>query len=81
MADSNPARLVGRVEFSRPGVLNRDACEALAFLTRPQPCIPMAKSVRGVCWVEPRLIATVKHFGRTDSGALRAGVLQGLVVA
>ena len=41
----------------------------------------MAKPVRGVCWVEPRLIATVKHFGRTDSGALRAGVLQGLVVA
>jgi bifunctional non-homologous end joining protein LigD len=81
VADSNPTRLVGRVEFSRPGVLNRHACEALAFLTRPQPCIPMAKRVRGVCWVEPRLIATVKHFGRTDSGALRAGVLQGLVVA
>jgi hypothetical protein len=69
------------VEFSRPGVLNRDACEALAFLTRPQPCIFMPRPVRGVFWVEPRLIATVKHFGRTDSGALRAGVLQGLAVA
>jgi bifunctional non-homologous end joining protein LigD len=81
VAESNPARLVGRVEFSRPGVLTRDACEALVFLTCPQPCIPMPKPVRGVWWVEPRLIATVKHFGRTDSGALRAGVLQGLVVA
>jgi hypothetical protein len=27
--------------------------------------------VRGACWVEPRFIATVKHFGRTDSGVLR----------
>jgi hypothetical protein len=33
-----------------------------------------------VCWVEPRLIATEKHFGRTDSGALRADVLRGLAV-
>jgi hypothetical protein len=33
-----------------------------------------------VRWIEPRLIATVKHFGRTG-GALRAGVLLGLDVA
>jgi hypothetical protein len=35
---------------------------------------------RSVRWIEPRLIATVKHFGRTG-GALRAGVLLGLDVA
>jgi hypothetical protein len=34
-----------------------------------QPCIPLSNSVRGVCWVEPRLIATVKHFGRAGGGA------------
>ena len=73
-------RLAGRVEFRRPGVLNDDAREALAFLTRPKPCIPIARPGRGIRWVEPRLIATVKHFGRTGSGALRAGVLQGLAV-
>jgi hypothetical protein len=55
--------------FYLPGILNRDACTALAFLTRPSPCIPLSNSVRGVCWVEPRLIATVKHFGRAGGGA------------
>jgi hypothetical protein len=34
-----------------------------------------------VRWVEPKLIATVKHFGRTGGGALRAGVLQRLAVS
>jgi bifunctional non-homologous end joining protein LigD len=72
-------RLVGRVEYRIPGVLDDDAREALAFLTRPAPCIPVRASHR-IRWVEPRLIATVKHFGRTDGGALRAGVLQALAV-
>jgi bifunctional non-homologous end joining protein LigD len=69
-------RLVGRVEFRLPGVLNDDARQALAFLTRPE----QRTRGRGVRWIEPRLIATVKHFGRTG-GALRAGVLLGLDVA
>jgi ATP-dependent DNA ligase len=64
----------------RPGILDEDAREALEFLTRPKPCIPMARAGRGVGWVEPRLVATVKHLGRTGSGALRAAVLQGLSV-
>jgi bifunctional non-homologous end joining protein LigD len=81
VAERSPSmRLIGRVEFRRPGVLDEDAHEALAFLARPKPCIPVARPERGVRWVEPRLIATVKHFGRTGSGALRAGVLQGLAV-
>ena len=62
----------------RPGVLDEDAREALRFLTRPKPWIPIARPGRGVRWVERRLVATVKHFGRTGTGALRAGVLQGL---
>ena len=81
MAEPEPdLRIVGRIEFYLPGILNRDACAALAFLTRPSPCIRLSNNVRGVL-VEPRLIATVKHFGRTGGGALRAGVLQGLAVA
>ena len=67
-------RPVGRVEFRLPGVLDDDARDALAFLTRPAPCIRVHAS-RGVRWVEPKLMATVKHFGRTGGGALRAGVL------
>ena len=74
-------RIVGRVEFSRPGVLNQDALEALAFLSRSSPPIRLPKQVRGVRWAERRLIATVKHSGRTEEGALRSGVLQGLAVA
>ena len=73
-------RPVGRVEFRLPGVLDDDAREALAFLARPTPCIPVRVS-RGVRWVEPKLVATVRHFGRTGRGALRAGVLQALAVA
>jgi bifunctional non-homologous end joining protein LigD len=80
VAERPSMRPVGRVEFRRAGVLDGDAREALSFLTRPKPCIPMARVGHGVRWVEPRLIATVKHFGRTGSGALRAGVLQGLSV-
>ena len=82
VAETTPApRIVGRIEFARPGVLNRDACEALAYLTRPDPCIRLLKPVRGVRWVEPRLVATVRYFGRSGTGALKSGVLQGLTVA
>jgi bifunctional non-homologous end joining protein LigD len=81
VAERSPSwRLVGRVEFRRPGVLDEDARQALRFLTRPKPCLPISRPGRGVRWVEPRLVATVKHFGRTGSGALRAGVLQVLAV-
>ena len=73
-------RPVGRVEFRLPGVLDDDARDALAFLTRPAPCV-LVRPSRGVRWVEPKLIPTVKHFGRTGGGALRAGVLQALAVA
>jgi bifunctional non-homologous end joining protein LigD len=79
-ASTRGLRPVGRVEFRMPGVLDDDAREALAFLTRPVPCIRMRAS-RGVRWVEPRLIATVKHFGRSHGGSLRAGVLQALAIA
>ena len=41
-------RIVGRIEFYLPGILNRDACAALAFLTRPSPCIRLSNNVRGV---------------------------------
>jgi len=82
VAEPSPRGLrpVGRVEFRVPGVLNDDARDALAFLTRPSPCIRVHAS-RGVRWVEPKLVATVKHFGRTGGGALRAGVLQALAVS
>ena len=81
VAERSPSmRLIGRVEFRRPGVLDDDAREALRFLTRPKPCVPIVRPGRGVRWVEPRLIAIVKHFGRTGTGALRAGVLQALQV-
>ena len=80
VAERGSMRLVGRVEFRCPGVLDDDARAALRFLTRPKPCILVARPGRGVRSVEPRLIATVKHFGRTGGGALRAGVLQGLAV-
>ena len=82
VAEASPRGLrpVGRVEFWKPGVLNHDAREALLFLTRPAPSIRL-RTGRGVRWVEPRLVATVKHFGRTGGGALRAGVLQALAVA
>jgi hypothetical protein len=60
-------------------VLNDDAREALAFLTRSVPCVRLLVS-RSVRWTEPKLIATVQHFGRTSGGALRAGVLQALAV-
>jgi len=67
------------IEFRVPRVLNDDAREALLFLTRPASPTRL-RAGRGVRWVEPRLIATVKHFGRTATGALRAGVLQALDV-
>ena len=54
-------RLIGRAEFRRPGVLDDDAREALRFLTRPKPCIPVARPGRGIRWIEPRLIAIVKR--------------------
>src|SRR5689334_147743 len=57
-------RPVGRVELWKPGVLNGDAHEALLVLTRPSPCIRV-RTGRSVRWLEPRLVATVKHFGRT----------------
>ena len=71
-------RPVGRVEFWRAGVLDDDARQALAFLTRPSPCV-RTRAGRGVHWTEPRLLATVRHFGRS-AGTIRAGVLQGLHV-
>jgi bifunctional non-homologous end joining protein LigD len=74
-------RPAGLVEFRRPGVLNDDAHQALGFLTRPEPCIRIGRSSSRVRWVEPRLIATVKYFGRTGTGALRAAVLQDLSLA
>jgi len=46
---------------------------ALAYLTRSRD--------RRACYVEPRLVAAVRHFGRTGEGYLRAPVLQGLSVA
>jgi ATP-dependent DNA ligase len=71
VAEDVGARLrpVGRIEFRRPGVLDGDAHEALLFLTRPKPCIPSLRPSRHMRWVEPRLIAEVKHFGRTGNGA------------
>jgi bifunctional non-homologous end joining protein LigD len=82
VAEASPRGLrpVGRVEFWWPGVLDDDARQALAFLTRAEPCIRMRAS-RSVRWIEPRLIATVRHFGRSGGGALRAGVLHALAVA
>jgi hypothetical protein len=81
VAEESPRgfQAVGRVEFWKSGLLNDDAREALLFLTRPVPPIRL-RAGRGVRWVEPRLIATVKHFGRTGGGALRAGVLLALDV-
>jgi bifunctional non-homologous end joining protein LigD len=76
---SRGLRPVGRVEFWKSGVLNEDAREALAFLTRSAPCVRL-RARRSVRWTEPKLIATVKHFGRTSGGALRAGMLQALAV-
>jgi bifunctional non-homologous end joining protein LigD len=72
-------RPVGLVEFRRPGVLDQNAHQALACVTRAKPCIPVRRPVRNICWTEPRLVATVKHFGWTGN-ALRAAVLQGLSV-
>ena len=80
VAEPSPSGLrpVGRVEFWRAGALNEDAREALAVLTRPSPCIRI-RAGSGVRWTEPKLLATVRHFGRT--GGVRAGVLQALSVA
>ena len=62
-------RPVGRVEFWSRGVLNEDARRALASRDR------------SACYIEPRLVATVRHFGRTGEGYLPAPVLQGLSAA
>jgi len=72
-------RPVGLVEFRRPGVLDQQAHEALTYLRRSNPCIPLRPARRNICWTEPRLVATVKHFGWTGN-ALRAAVLEGLAV-
>jgi len=65
-------RLIGRIEFWSRGVLGEDARQALAYLIRSRD--------RRACYVEPRLIARVRHFGRTGEGYLRAPVLEGLSV-
>jgi ATP-dependent DNA ligase len=57
-------RPVGRVEFWARGVMTPDAQKALAFLTRSKD--------RGACYVEPRLMAKLRHFGRIGDGYLRA---------
>ena len=51
------------------------------YFLRVRLHLSRVRAGRGVRWVEPRLIATVKHFGRTGGGALRAGVLHTLAVA
>jgi hypothetical protein len=66
-------RPVGKVEFWSRGVMTRDARDALAYLTRSRD--------RRACYVEPRLLASVRHFGRIGDGYLRAPVLEGLSVA
>ena len=69
----NHPRTIARVEFWSRGVLNEDARRALAYLTRSRN--------RRACYVEPLLIATIRHFGRTGEGYLRAPVLEGFSVA
>ena len=73
-------------------VLSRTALEGQVVLCPMRPPVPptltragairhdLRHNLRFSAIAGPRLIATVKHFGRTDSGALRAGVLQGLAV-
>jgi bifunctional non-homologous end joining protein LigD len=53
---SRGLRPVGRIEFRCPGVLDDDARAALAYLTRPAPCIRI-RAGRGVRWTEPKLFA------------------------
>jgi bifunctional non-homologous end joining protein LigD len=72
-------RPVGLVEFRRTGVLDGQAHKALTYLRRSKPCIALHPARRNICWTEPKLVATVKHFGWAGN-ALRAAVLQGLTV-
>ena len=60
------------MEFWARGVMTPDAREALAFLTRSRD--------RRACYVEPRLLAKVRHFGRIGDGYLRFPVLEGFCV-
>jgi bifunctional non-homologous end joining protein LigD len=65
-------RPIGRVEFRKSGALPHDARQVFEYLTRSRD--------RRACYVEPRLVARVKHFGRTAEGYLRAPVLESLSV-
>ena len=55
-----------RSGYRKPGALPHE------YLTRSRD--------RRACYVEPRLVARVKHFGSTAEGYLRAPVLEGLLV-
>jgi bifunctional non-homologous end joining protein LigD len=74
IAEKKGARFwpVGRVEFWSRGVITPDAREALVFLTRSRD--------RRACYVEPRLLARVRHFGRIGDGYLRSPVLEGFSI-
>jgi bifunctional non-homologous end joining protein LigD len=65
-------RPIGRVEFWSRGVMTPDAREAIAFLTRSRD--------RRARYIEPRLLAKVRHFGRIGDGYLRFPVLESLAV-
>ena len=52
-------RPVGRVEFWTHGVMTPDAQQALSFLTRSRD--------RRDRYVQPRLLAKIRHFGRSET--------------
>jgi hypothetical protein len=66
----------GSVELISAEWRDGDAHEALLFVTGPMPVHSFAAPSSGLRWVG----ATVEQFGRTESGALRAGVLEELAV-
>jgi bifunctional non-homologous end joining protein LigD len=68
MAERPSFRLVGRIEFAARAFWMRMPARRSHFWPGPSPASPVGRPGRGVRWVEPRLVATVKHFGRTGSG-------------
>lgn len=67
-------QLAGEVSFGLRALRGRQALPALRSLARPTPPGAIADRA-GVTWVEPRLVATVDHLGRTGAGKLRTPVL------
>lgn len=66
---------VGRVEFVQRIIGARNGAAALRSLAKG------GRDKDGVVWVEPRLVARVRTFGRTRRGMLRHPVLVDVVVA